>query len=159
MGAVYYNIMLDAENLQFIEECINKHDMAPVYYDPFHLQIVRNYMQLLGVSRCDTLTLTDAKRIKKVLEKQKKGNRNLHIYYVKDPVNAVIDAVNETCNILGVYKKRRKEQIIDELTTEFINGIMQNELESEIMGLQKQGNSTMRECARMYIRKKLQDLQ
>lgn len=78
---------------------------------------------------------------------------------MKDPVNAVIDAVNETCNILGVYKKRRKEQIIDELTTEFVNGIMQNELESEIMGLQKQGNSTMRECARMYIRKKLQDLQ
>ena len=158
MGAVYYNIMLDAEDLQFIEECINKHDMTPVYYDPFHLQIERDYMQLLGVSRCDTLTLTDTKRIKKVLEKQKKENRNLHIYYVKDPVNAVIDAVNETCNILGVYKKRRKEQIIGELTTEFVNGIMQNELESEIMGLQKQGNSTMRECARMYLRKKLQDL-
>lgn len=71
MGAVYYNIMLDAEDLQFIEKCINKHNMTPVYYDPFHLQIVRDYMQLLGVSRCDTLTLTDTKRIEAKMVQKK----------------------------------------------------------------------------------------
>lgn len=80
MGAVYYNIMLDAEDLQFIEECINKHDMTPVYYDPFHLQIVRDYMQLLGVSRCDTLTLTDTKRIKKSFRKaEKRKQKSTHL--------------------------------------------------------------------------------
>ena len=51
MGAVYYNIMLDAEDLQFIEECINKHDMTPADCERLH-----------AITRCITVRHTYAYR-------------------------------------------------------------------------------------------------
>lgn len=109
---VRYDLLLKVSDIDLVEKCVEASCQTPIYIDPLYLVIVKEYMDMLGISEGNTVDISEETKIRKTLEKCRETNKNAHIYFVSDPVDMIKKGINAICDVIPYYITLKEDSLV-----------------------------------------------